>query len=145
MRHSGPTPPAQPADFRATAPLELDRAGVCCTSGHFLWSCFLPWGVFLPWPPFPPLGVFPPLLFPALGSRVRRLVYKLGTRHAKSPCGFASVWSCPSLLVTSEMVQKWPVITMRPVFIASFLRFLHCGRYPWLWNDEHVLVLPAVV
>ena len=24
-----------------------------------------------------------------------------------------------------------------------FLRFLHCGRYPWLWNDEHVLVLPA--
>ena len=31
------------------------------------------------------------------------------------------------------------------VFIASFLRFLHCGRYPWLWNDEHVLVLPAVV
>ena len=33
----------------------------------------------------------------------------------------------------------------RAVFIASFLRFLHCGRYPWLWNDEHVLVLPAVV
>ena len=31
------------------------------------------------------------------------------------------------------------------VFIASFLRFLHCGRYPWVWNDEHVLVLPAVV
>ena len=31
------------------------------------------------------------------------------------------------------------------VFIASFLRYLHCGRYPWLWNDEHVLVLLAVV
>ena len=25
--------------------------------------------------------------FPALGSRVRRLVYKLGTHHAKSPYG----------------------------------------------------------
>ena len=48
MCPSGPAPPAQAADFRATAPLELDRAGVCCTSGHFLWSCFLPWGVFLP-------------------------------------------------------------------------------------------------
>ena len=31
------------------------------------------------------------------------------------------------------------------VFIASFLRYLHCGRYPWLWNDEHVLVVQAVV
>ena len=31
------------------------------------------------------------------------------------------------------------------VFIVSFLRYLHSGRYPWLWNDEHVLVLPAVV
>ena len=76
---SGPVPPAQAADFRATAPLELDRAGVCCTSGHFLWSWFLPWGVFLPSPPFPPLTAFssPDRLFPrfpALGSLVRRLV-----------------------------------------------------------------------
>ena len=31
------------------------------------------------------------------------------------------------------------------VFIASCLRFLHCGRYPWLWNDEHALVMPTVV
>ena len=45
---AGRLPPAQAADFRATAPLELDRAGVCCTSGHFLWSCLLPWVIFLP-------------------------------------------------------------------------------------------------
>ena len=48
MRPNVPVPPAQAYDFRATAPLELDRAGVCCTSGHFLWSCFLPWGFILP-------------------------------------------------------------------------------------------------
>ena len=48
MRPNVPVPPAQAYDFRATAPLELDRAGVCCTIGHFLWS-------------FHPLGVFPPL------------------------------------------------------------------------------------
>ena len=28
---------------------------------------------------------------------------------------------------------------------VSVLRYLQCVRYPWLWNDEHVLVLPAVV
>ena len=33
MRPSGPAPPAQAADFRATAPLKLDRAGVCCRIG----------------------------------------------------------------------------------------------------------------
>ena len=133
-----PPPPAQAADFRATAPLELDRAGVCCTSGHFLWSCFLPWGVFLPWPPFPPpRGVFLPSFFPALGSRVRRLLYKLGTHHANSRFVAYDTQSCKT---TTFLVR--PKV---PVFIASFLRFLHCGRYPWLWNDEHVLVLLAVV
>ena len=35
---------------------------------------------------------------------------------------------------------------VRPEFACcDVLRFLHCGRYPWLWNDEHVLVLPAVI
>ena len=50
-------------------------------------------------------------------------------------------------------VQKWDDygarlpghVILAVVDLASFLRFLHCGRYPWLWNDEHVLVLLAVV
>ena len=50
----------------------------------------------------------------------------------------------------SAILKEWQSLSSwegqePPVFIASFLRFLHCGRYPWLWNDEHVLVLPAVV
>ena len=52
---------------------------------------FPPLGFFLPWVSFPPLGFFSPDRFPplcpALGSRVRRPVYKLATHHANSPYG----------------------------------------------------------
>ena len=45
-------------------------------------------------------------------------------------------------------MQKWDDygarlpghVILAVVDLASFLRFLHWGRYPWLWNDEHVLV-----
>ena len=53
-----PPPPAQAADFRATAPLELDRAGVCCTSGHFLWIVSSPGGFSSPDSIFLPMAVF---------------------------------------------------------------------------------------
>ena len=82
------------------------------------------------------MAVLPPL-FPALGSRVRRLVYKLGTHHANSPYG----WVSQKERNTMERRSR----NLVPVFIASFLRYLHCGRYPWLWNDEHALVMPTVV
>ena len=88
---------------------------------------------------FSPLTVAPPH-FPALGSRVRRLVYKLGTHHAKSPYG-----AVLQLIMSRRFCNNTETIQTSLVFIASFLRYLHCGRYPWLWNDEHVLVLPAVV
>ena len=77
---------------------------------------------------------------------MRRLVYKLGTCHAKSLLVvshlYGAVLHCHSDL---EGIVGFLVANLRLVFIASFLRYLHCGRYPWLWNDEHVLVLPAVV
>ena len=53
-----------------------------------------------------------------------------------------------SLLVirkSPELHNAWEGCLKSPVFNASFLRFLHCGRYPWLWNDEHALVMPTVV
>ena len=41
------------------------------------------------------------------------------------------------------LVERW-MLPGRPR-PPPVLRFLHCGRCPWLWNDEHVLVMSAVV
>ena len=85
MRPSGPAPPGSGRRLSGHRPVGI-RQGGCLLHERALSLKGVPPLGFLSTPGFSPLTVFPPL-WPALGSRVRRLVYKLGTHHAKSPYG----------------------------------------------------------
>ena len=142
MRPSAPPPPpAQAADFRANAPLELDRAGVCCKSGHFLWIVSSPGGfsspdrLFLLRPPFPPLTVFPPFFW--LWGLLCVALWNIGAHRR-----------------TSRLQWIFTSCVRVPVFIARdwiFVRYcafsVSCSVVAILvyGMNEHVLVMPAVV
>ena len=142
MRPSGPAPPGSGRRLSGHRPVGIRQGGCLLHERTLSLKGFPPLGFFLPWVSFPPLGFFSPDRFPplcpALGSRVRRPVYKLATHHAKYPYGSV-------LLKARRLLRRGMDLRCNRIFIASFLRYLHCGRYPWLWNDEHVLVLLAVV